>query len=117
MRLIQGLLTLIMVLLIGIQSVTAVIDPGNFHQPTKAHLQTNHVHEERYPASQSVIFDEQGHVISDCHHCGHCSGSHTIWMSVRLSPISGLIKPDIPFSPADTRVRRRIESQFKPPIA
>ncbi|WP_125719267.1 hypothetical protein [Pseudoalteromonas rubra] len=117
MRLLQGLLSIMMMLLIGVQSVTAAVDPGNFHQPDQAHLQTKHVHDDNYSVSDRLIFDEQGHVISDCHHCGHCSGSHTIWMSARLAMVSGLINCDPAFLPGDTQVRRRIESQFKPPIA
>lgn len=71
-------ISLIIVLSIALQSFVAVANSGDNHQVDAQHLQTEHSHE----LDNSDVFDELAndeHSIKDCHHCGHCQGSHTPW--------------------------------------
>ncbi|NQZ86429.1 MAG: DUF2946 domain-containing protein [Colwellia sp.] len=72
----------LIVLSIALQSFIAVANSESDHQPDAQHLQTEHSHEIDY-----VEIDEESsvseHNIKDCHHCGHCQGSHTQWFSTK----------------------------------
>ncbi len=70
----------LIVLSIALQSFVAVANSDANHQVDSQHLQTEHSHE----LDNVLISDESSedeHNIKDCHHCGHCQGSHTQWLS------------------------------------
>lgn len=68
----------LLVLSIALQSFVAVANSDGNHQVDFQHLQTEHSHD-----LDNVEFSndssENDHDIKDCHHCGHCQGSHTQW--------------------------------------
>lgn len=71
-------ISLLIVLSIALQSFVAVANSTDNHQVDSQHLQTEHFHD----GDNNELFDESsndGHDIKDCHHCGHCQGSHTSW--------------------------------------
>jgi len=71
-------LSFLIVLSIALQSFVAVANSNENHQVDYQHLQTEHSHE----GENSELFEESSedeHNIKDCHHCGHCQGSHTPW--------------------------------------
>lgn len=69
-----------MLLLVSIvlQSFTAASSTFDFHQVDIEHLQTVHDHASDNQITEDLGLDE--HNIEDCHHCGHCSGSHLCWI-------------------------------------
>jgi len=52
------------------------------HNVEHSHEHTHTEHTQLYHAQTSVS-DDQGntHNPADCHHCGHCHGSHVQWLS------------------------------------
>ena len=75
-------LKILLVVSIVLQSLTAVVSatPEN-HQIDIEHLQIQHDHADDRNVSNDNVGDEQ-HNEKDCHHCGHCSGSHLSWILV-----------------------------------
>lgn len=83
-------ISLLIVLSIALQSLVAVANSNDNHQVDSQHLQTEHSHD----ADKFTLLDESSnddHNIKDCHHCGHCQGSHTPWL-VTFSPGNSTIK-------------------------
>jgi len=73
-------ISLTIVLSIALQSFVAVADSDKSHQVDATHLQTEHSHDaDNVNASEHST--ESEHSIEDCHHCGHCQGSHTQWLT------------------------------------
>jgi len=71
-------ISFLIVLSIALQSFVSVANSDDNHQVDSQHLQTEHSHD----ADNGKLFDhssESDHDIEDCHHCGHCQGSHTSW--------------------------------------
>jgi len=70
----------LLVLSIALQSFVAVANSDDNHQVDAQHIQTEHSHD---LDNQEHLDDssEDAHSIKDCHHCGHCQGSHTQWLS------------------------------------
>ena len=70
---------ILLILAIVLQSFNAVSALLYAHQVDAQHLETVHDHASD---TKSVIEDQvtdagdDDHNINDCHHCGHCSGSH-----------------------------------------
>jgi hypothetical protein len=72
-------ISLLIVLSIALQSFVAVANSNDNHQIDSQHLQTEHSHD----VDKVEIYNESSdndHNINDCHHCGHCQGSHTPWL-------------------------------------
>lgn len=75
-----------MIMLILFQSFSAVANSLDFHTIDSEHLQHDHDHAEhkkRLPKinAQDTSDDKSGHHNpADCHHCGHCHGSHAQWV-------------------------------------
>lgn len=68
----------LIVLSIALQSFVAMANSNENHQIDSQHLQTEHSHD----MDNVELLDESSdddHNIKDCHHCGHCQGSHTSW--------------------------------------
>ena len=102
---------------IALQSFIAVANLESDHQPDAQHLQTVHSHEIDY-AEVNGEYSENEHNIKDCHHCGHCQGSHTQWFSTnKTNHITvKLLIPNQYFylGELDSNV---IEQLIRPPIA
>ncbi|MCF2856191.1 hypothetical protein L1286_01780 [Pseudoalteromonas sp. SMS1] len=112
----RALIYAILITVVALQSVLSVASISEFHPVDAKHLQSSHTHQHDEQISTSVKFDEHGHAVQDCHHCGHCSGSHTSWVSFETQTHSSLDISFAIFSAPDRQVRKRIESKFKPPI-
>jgi len=68
-----------------LQSITAVASAtSQSHQIDIEHLQTQHDHSDDLSNNAEEI-GEDDHDIKDCHHCGHCSGSHLSWILISNS--------------------------------
>ena len=70
----------LLVLSIALQSFIAVANSDESHQVDSQHLQTEHSHI-LDKVALSDDSSEKDHSIKDCHHCGHCQGSHTQWLA------------------------------------
>lgn len=71
-------LRLLLVVSIVLQSFIAVADVEKPHQVNAQHLQTIHSHDVDNIGHTDNLDSE--HNIEDCHHCGHCQGTHTQWI-------------------------------------
>lgn len=81
-------LKFMLIISIVLQSFTAVASATtDAHQVDFQHLQTVHDHADDI---QLVKQDKAPgeHDIKDCHHCGHCSGSHLSWVLVKNMEMS-----------------------------
>ncbi len=75
-------LKILLVVSIVLQSLTAVVSAtSENHQIEIEHLQTQHDHNDDFSLLTESAGDEH-HDIKDCHHCGHCSGSHLSWILI-----------------------------------
>ncbi|OUR78720.1 hypothetical protein A9Q75_13385 [Colwellia psychrerythraea] len=77
---------LILVILVALQSYAAVADSDENHVVDSQHIQTEHSHD----SDDVELFDESSdteHNIKDCHHCGHCQGTHTQWVATNKSTL------------------------------
>jgi len=72
--------SLLIVLSIALQSLVAVANSNTDHQLDSQHLQTENSHELDF-TELAADTSESEHNVKDCHHCGHCQGSHTQWLS------------------------------------
>ncbi|TQF71553.1 hypothetical protein [Pseudoalteromonas luteoviolacea] len=106
----------ILMIVIALQSVMSVASMSELQPIDGKHLQASHTHQYDEQLTTSVKLDEHGHAIQDCHHCGHCSGSHTSWVGSELQDYSTLDLSSAIFNVPDRQVRKRIEAKFKPPI-
>lgn len=80
-------ISILLLVSIALQSYAAVANTQATHQIDVQHLQTEHSHS----ADRRMLFDDlsdtlsdtlsdKDHSIKDCHHCGHCQGTHTPWV-------------------------------------
>ena len=108
--------SLVLIIVIVLQSFSAIADASETHQLDVNHLQTEHSHSDDVNVSTDISSTTE-HDIEDCHHCGHCSGSHLAWILVK--DVSNLInlmsfeKTPYPF----TTQKEFIEATLRPPIA
>ncbi|MEI6894980.1 MAG: DUF2946 domain-containing protein [Colwellia sp.] len=110
-------LSFLLILSIALQSFVAVANSDENHQVDIQHIQTEHSHD----VDNIEYFDgasEEEHNIEDCHHCGHCQGSHTQWFTnnkTSITPLKFLITNQyLYFNPLD---KGFIEELIRPPIA
>ncbi len=78
---------LLLVLSIALQSFVAMANSDKAHQVDTQHIQTEHSHD----VDNAELFEDSSkddHSIKDCHHCGHCQGSHTQWFSSKKTSIA-----------------------------
>lgn len=74
-------LSYLLLIAIALQSLFAVASQQQLHQIDLEHLKIEHSHQ---TDSVSVKPDNtlSTHNIEDCHHCGHCHGSHSVnWVA------------------------------------
>jgi hypothetical protein len=107
----------LIVLSIALQSFVAVANSDNNHQLDAQHLQTKHSHDVDSVASLPETAENQ-HNVKDCHHCGHCQGSHTQWLLTNrtLSKSIKLLIPNQYFYLVHVD-KSFTEQPIRPPIA
>ena len=108
------LVSIFLLVSIVLQSFASIASPAENHQVDVEHLQSVHVHANDNALQET---DEAGHDIKDCHHCGHCSASHSVWMTVKnaikiFSVNSFESSLYLMKSPS-----KYIETTFRPPIS
>jgi hypothetical protein len=110
-------LSFLVVLSIALQSFTAVANVEQIHQVDIKHLQTQHSHDSDIDEFLNDASDNQ-HNSKDCHHCGHCQGSHSPW--VMAKPLdnfpSDILVSQLYFYLTHPN-NRFIEDPIRPPIA
>jgi len=74
-------LAYLLLILIALQSVLSVAKAESFHQVDPEHLaQVHELQGGDQPSIGKQNGDQpSGHNPADCHHCGHCQGSHFQW--------------------------------------
>lgn len=78
-------LKMLLLVSIVLQSLTAVVSAtSQSHQLDIEHIQTQHDHKSDFHHSNDNL-EEAEHDIKDCHHCGHCNGSHLSWIVINKS--------------------------------
>lgn len=105
----------LLVLSFVLQTINAVSSAtSQNHQLDIEHLQTQHDHKSDL---KSLDLDEEGHDIKDCHHCGHCNGSHFSW--VLISNVNNSTKlftnNNIPYQFDQTK--EFLDAILRPPIS
>ncbi|RRS07966.1 hypothetical protein EAG18_14305 [Pseudoalteromonas sp. J010] len=104
------LIMLILVLLVSVQSVNLFASEASLHQIEIAHLQQPHDH------AEDASMENKEHHTQDCHHCGHCSGTHLTIVIVK-SPIAlSVYTHSEAYSQAPAKVRTFVEQTHRPPI-
>lgn len=109
---------MLVVLSIILQSIAPVVSATESHQVDVEHLKTEHSHEQdltKFEINNNEALDN--HEISDCHHCGHCSGSHLSWVFWKnvISPLATASSSADSFLSPPPRARK--EPTLRPPIA
>lgn len=108
---------LLLVLSIASQSFAAVVNLEPPHQVDVSHLQTTHDHASDTEHSSSATQADE-HNSNDCHHCGHCQGTHLQWFSEKStganSPVLIAAANFVYHSGLD---KRSPDELIRPPIA
>ena len=111
-------LRILLVLSIVLQSISSIAsDTSENHQIDIEHLQTQHDHADDRNALNDNADDDE-HNEKDCHHCGHCSGSHLSWILVSNSNTTSKllnIFNKTPYQVAQTNTY--LEAILRPPIS
>ncbi|RHW77780.1 hypothetical protein [Colwellia sp. RSH04] len=110
-------LIVLLVVSIVLQSLTAVASAINEnHQIDVEHIQVKHDHNlDRSEAGRLV--DAQGHDVNDCHHCGHCSGSHLTWILIKDIPNLHELPTANEFPYDFIQYKEFFEAILRPPIS
>ncbi|WOH38543.1 DUF2946 domain-containing protein [Thalassotalea fonticola] len=73
-------LSYLLVLSIALQSFFTVLNAQEIHQVENEHIKIEHSHDNDFQVASDNSADDD-HQIEDCHHCGHCHGSHSQWVT------------------------------------
>jgi len=99
---------------IVLQSFSAIAAPNNAHQLDIQHIQTEHDHRDDLQLNNMADIDEE-HNISDCHHCGHCTGTHLSWILVKTAIVLDSLNY-VQFTPYQKTFYNDVfEDSFRPP--
>jgi hypothetical protein len=110
-----SLASIVLVIMIVMQSFSAMAETSQTHQIDIEHLQTEHSHSEDANRLDNNTTDE--HETQDCHHCGHCSGSHLVWILVKnVSNSTNIMSYDKTPYPC-TAQKEFSETTLRPPIS
>jgi hypothetical protein len=110
-------LKVLLVVSIVLQSLTAVASATNEnHQIDVEHIQVKHDHNSDHSESGKLV-DAEGHDVNDCHHCGHCSASHSVWMIVKNAVKIFSINSFESSLYLVKHPSKYIETTFRPPIS
>jgi hypothetical protein len=75
------LLNFTLVILIVLQSFVAIANSQEIHEIDIQHIQIEHSHEYDRQIVDNELPIEGEHSVKDCHHCGHCHGFHSQWLT------------------------------------
>lgn len=72
----------LIILSIVFQSVVGIVNAQDIHQVDRQHVQSEHFHAQDDIAANTTgsLSSDSDHNSADCHHCGHCHGSHAQWV-------------------------------------
>ncbi|CCQ10132.1 hypothetical protein PALB_9970 [Pseudoalteromonas luteoviolacea B = ATCC 29581] len=82
----KRLITTFLLCVFTLQSGALLASTEPKHVINSAHLQSEHNHAND---TNPNFTQDDNHNINDCHHCGHCSGTHLSWVAdqgVMLAP-------------------------------
>lgn len=101
---------------IAMQLQAPIASATENHQLDIEHLQVQHSHDQDIKYLQKLV-DDEGHEVTDCHHCGHCSGNHLSWtMAKALTGDLNIVSIDvIPYIYGHSSAP--IEARLRPPIS
>jgi len=110
-------LRIILVLSIVLQSFSSIASvTSEDHQVDIEHLQIQHDHaDDRNILKESA--DKEPHDIKDCHHCGHCSGSHLSWILVSNSNITSKVYNTYKIPYQSVQTKEILDAILRPPIS
>lgn len=111
---------------ITMQSFFVVANNQELHQPDTQHLKTEHSHKNHtidpnQPSelTKSLALSETGdaeHNENDCHHCGHCHGSHMQWVYLSHHFTDPTFTSALPFHYIELARNHIVEHDLRPPI-
>ena len=127
-------------MLILFQSFSAVANSLDFHIVDLQHSQHEHSHETdnkpankivstfldsdivldtfiNSPINSSIEKTDSQHSPADCHHCGHCSGSHAQWVSQHTAERFNLALQTHQFYFLQTVINGPVNQLLRPPKA
>jgi len=107
---------LLLIFSIVLQSFIAVSASFDTHQLDVAHLQTEHDHATDIGSKLSADKNIDEHNVNDCHHCGHCSGSHISWVSGKTVNAELSLFSLHSFQLSHAVPYRTLSSIYRPPI-
>lgn len=112
----KQIFSFVLLCVIALQSLGTAVAAQSSHQVDSQHLQTEHSHDQD-TRSSALQSDGDSHDISDCHHCGHCSGSHLTWLASHLSELNIAANGAQPWHLLAPPEQQRAEPNYRPPIA
>jgi hypothetical protein len=81
----------LMIILIATQSVWSMADTHSAHQSGLEHLKFEHQHDDAHPQDADIQKDvstANKQANFDCHHCCHCHGAHSSFITSFYSSVS-----------------------------
>lgn len=111
------LVNILIVAAIVLQSFSPIVFAQDFHQVDVEHLRVEHSHQDDRVFSLDNQNNDKQHNIEDCHHCGHCAGTHLTYVVLQhnysiLESISQSILDSLKTLPKDY-----IDPAIRPPIS
>jgi hypothetical protein len=108
-------------LTIVFQAMVAVADSMDMHVYDPQHAQTEHKHSDDN-LLQPVLGGENisnptEHDVTDCHHCGHCSGTHLNWLSGLINTPSPILTKNQIFDSPVAHLPGWTSELLRPPIS
>jgi hypothetical protein len=105
------------------QSLSAVASSLDFHAIDTEHLQQIHQHSIDDKAEKKVLQQVASdkntttnqHNASDCHHCGHCHGTHAQWVTQQHSQKILLVAQSHHFFYLKTIIDGQVSRLLRPP--
>lgn len=112
----QFLINILLLLSIVLQSFVAIGSPTENHTIDIEHLKTTHHHSDDLTIN-NITDDAEQHDISDCHHCGHCSGTHLSLILVKYITNHTKLTSALAIPHQSTFPEDILETSFRPPIS
>nr|WP_286235900.1 hypothetical protein [Thalassotalea sediminis] len=105
---------LLLVIAIVFQSFAAIAVGDDDHQMDVEHLQQQHSHLDDTKLQQD---NNDAHNVNDCHHCGHCTGNHATWVTVKTEASAFDALSVTSFYYLIPTTHAFTEAMYRPPIA
>lgn len=99
------------------QSFIVVANNQEIHQTDPQHLKVEHSHQNHSTVDESTEQAFSDHNEEDCHHCGHCHGSHMQWDYYEKDADTELLLSPMPFYATEMALIRFLDNDLRPPIA